>query len=143
MPCSGSLVSCRAPGRSLRPDRERKREDDFRLSCYVRTVDRVTFPEARDSSNFPKLEFITFCGRKERIFPVRPQKVILGRSEFKVANSLRPKPWKGRALFAPNTATCGVAAMLNVCTIRLRSATPCCRHYASKIIPARKEKTKE
>jgi hypothetical protein len=26
--------------------------------------------------------------------------------------------------------------MLDVCTIRLRSATPCCQHYASKIIPA-------
>jgi hypothetical protein len=50
-----------APGRSLRPDREGKREDDFRLSCFDRTVDRVTFPEARDSSNFPKLEYITMA----------------------------------------------------------------------------------
>jgi hypothetical protein len=29
-------------------------------------------------------EFITFCGRKERIFPIRSQKVILGCSEFKL-----------------------------------------------------------
>ena len=54
------------PGRASPPLQRAEKIDDFRLSCYVRTVDRVTFPEARDSSNFPGFEYnINFFGCKQ------------------------------------------------------------------------------
>ncbi len=49
------------------PRQERKRQDDFRLSCFVRTADRVSLSEARDSSNFPR-EVYHIWGEERRIY---------------------------------------------------------------------------
>jgi hypothetical protein len=47
---------------------ERKRQDDFRPSCFVRTVDGISLVEARYSSNFPRLKYIiaAFLFQKKR-----------------------------------------------------------------------------
>lgn len=61
------------PGyRTVSPPRYRvKKQDDVRLSYFVRTVDRVTFPEAHDSSNFPR-EVYHFLQPEEIKFSNRP-----------------------------------------------------------------------